>query len=58
MSDPIEDILRRYDRADDNGKGYREYYDDVFLVYFEPNFFESEEVVCAMQDARLDGELV
>ena len=43
MSDPIEDILRRYDRADDRGKGYQKYYDDVFLVYFEPNFFESEE---------------
>jgi len=43
MTDPIEKLLREYDRADDNGKGYREYYEDVFLVYFEPNFFESEE---------------
>ena len=43
MSDPIEDILRRYDRADDNGKAYQEYYDDVFEVYFEPNYFEVEE---------------
>jgi len=43
MSDPIEDILRRYDRADDNGKGYREYYDDVFEPYFEDNLFENEK---------------
>jgi len=43
MTDPIEDILRRYDRADDNGKGYREYYEDVFEQFYEENCFEVEK---------------
>lgn len=38
----VEKILREYDRGNDNGRSYREYYSDIFEPYYEPNMFEVE----------------
>lgn len=41
----IEKLLLEYDRADDKGKSYQEYYEEIFEVYFEPNIFDDNKMV-------------
>ena len=38
LSEKIEEILRKYDRKRD----FKEYFEEIYLVFFEPNLFESE----------------
>jgi hypothetical protein len=39
----IEKILREYDRNGDGGKSYDEYFEEVYMEFFEPNLFDGTE---------------
>jgi hypothetical protein len=39
----IEKILREYDRNGDGDKSYDEYFEEVYMKYFEPNLFDGTE---------------